>query len=1706
MDALELTPAPASTPAMEPLELDDGTATTPLYPETIERRSQKFSIGLGELLQKTKDQIYTDISQGNEGILRETAASEVDKRKYDALQSLLVETANRKGGPLSNEEKLGLSSIVAEMSVKTDPGVVLETAYGKQLIAQLEKNAAGSRGNNVLDKAIMEDPAAVAKIMNDHSTLIAKNQVIDTLLEDARDAYKNQSWFSWGIDQGKSLIPGYTDYMMRGNVQDVGVFAGLGMGANLQEQRRNLLQNTPEDLHTKLKAISDRLKESDPSMAVKFLEHMRGVSYETQFAANVQAPIEFGTTATAGKLAKKGISAVRGTATKDLEKAASDVARAATDPNASKSTIEAASGNLTESAVTRATADATAELSNAPVATKKAIEGLSTTYRTDIENIRANPGHLGQDIVNRIAESSNNLYRQFVDMVVNTQKVERLPEVLANETTVRAVIEGIKDTYRGLKNTVLDVSKPYKEPVSNTYLVDLYVGQNDGTYFKNRKTAENFLERYGLSGEIGQGADAKYTKANVEITKINKNISGAEKIIERETVKVNNQTLTEEARAKAQEQIDTAREYINDQTASRDTWRAAQQTATVEQQGMGYYIKITKPIDETQPVIRQALAQTADTKIPDSPISSFINSWFGKARTPEEVLSKAERQNRLTATYAPSEYINLMIENAKEIQKLQAGRFSKGRKRWEEWQRGLENAQELPDPTDPTKKGYFFSDPADMDHYWQQWFHRLPDAQETAAYFEFKRGMEFDRMFRNLAEHRNQQRVGAETIRVVTKNADGTDAFSPKFSGVVRKKIPGSQDNILVMGDNLGEEKVLPLERQTSKWEKEVQDELDKGIKVLIEVYAPELKPLNGFGNLADSRVRYVLANIAETKPLEWEHIPRRGGGHIQYDHDWYIKQAKVKHDDVGNRYWYEGDTTIMAIMNRGVGDTVAKHLDQVRKLIKADDFTAAQRYSDEHLHMDWDQVRGWFKGGKNHEGKYEPARLDLDEEIRVVPRNRKIVDIDNNLRNRYTNFKDGSREGSLSRQNRVEFAEERDGYTLLQADMEGTKANPLYKISSAKAVDPITTMNRGLERIVRSNFMEDYKTMAVEHWLRQAAPYLDVHSTSEIYGAPYYYFNEGKFRIGTPAEIQARLEASKYHTQQLTGQPSLVDDLLHSAAQRLSDMSVNVAGPKGQIVVPDRLMPFLRDPIAFARSAAFHMKLGLFNIPQLIVQMGNYSNILGIAGYKYATPGTLGAQMHFFTNLNRHPNILNHLDSLASKFNLPGTSGWKPGEFKEAFEELGKTGFGNVKGEHAALDNMMANKVVTSGYNTFLDWGQTPFKLGEQNARYGAWYTAFKEFRDRHPTGRITDADRAEILQRADLLNVNMSRASSSMLNKGVWSIPTQFYTYQMRLFELFFGSRLTATERARMFGVNATLYGIPMATGLTGLPVADYIRQKAMEEGYVVGEDYMKSMFMEGLPSALGALITGKGDPQAGTWYDVGPRFGTKGFEFLGGLSKTDKGYLDMLGGPVYSIVKGTITQTDGFARAMISMAKRDQDVFPMTVEDIIDPLKEITTVNTAWRDYAIMSGGRWVSKNDAYLADASGWNAFVNTFTGLKDQEINDIQTMRNSLKKQAEYETEIENRFRQEFRRGVLAQKDNPEMAKKFFTRAQAWLEIGGYREDRISSLVSRAISDNQSVVAKLNWDFYIKKVPDAQATTRYDAFKRNLQIQDKKRGE
>jgi hypothetical protein len=84
----------ASTPKEEtPFTLDDEAPVS--SPETIDKRTSKFKYGLGEILGKTRDEIFQGLNNGEEPSLREQAAAEIDKRKNAQLPTVTIPLVSR---------------------------------------------------------------------------------------------------------------------------------------------------------------------------------------------------------------------------------------------------------------------------------------------------------------------------------------------------------------------------------------------------------------------------------------------------------------------------------------------------------------------------------------------------------------------------------------------------------------------------------------------------------------------------------------------------------------------------------------------------------------------------------------------------------------------------------------------------------------------------------------------------------------------------------------------------------------------------------------------------------------------------------------------------------------------------------------------------------------------------------------------------------------------------------------------------------------------------------------------------------------------------------------------------------------------------------------------------------------------------------------------------------------------------------------------------------------------------------------------------------------------------------------------------------------------------------------------------------------------------------------------------------------------------
>jgi hypothetical protein len=1169
----------------------------------------------------------------------------------------------------------------------------------------------------------------------------------------------------------------------------------------------------------------------------------------------------------------------------------------------------------------------------------------------------------------------------------------------------------------------------------------------------------------------------------------------------------------------------------------------------IQQHGVGFKLVIERPLTETDKVVRDLMIRDVDGKLYPEAISSasrpglsqLMNAALGKIRGADDTLALNESIQRKIGTYTQSLFKEWASQEAAYIRQIASGVLKTDpvtgqplpywkakpqaiydkltgttKERYDAFTRTLDHARDAKDPDG--KPGYFFQTPGELNDHYLRFFGRSPSFAEHEAYFAFVRMVEGDRVLREIAEFRNRARLGVEQFQL-TARAGRDAAQSGFFDGRILKKFPGGDDVMLIMSRRLGDEKIVNLGGGAISPQKLelYRDLVKQGRLKVIEVYAPEQHPLRKFSDIAgNEHVRYVLTDAAETKPIEFNHVQRRGGGHFEYDYDHYIKQAKYYHQyenlqGVRSRFKsvYTGDTTFMPVLNRIMGRDIIGKVSEVQRLIKEGNLTAAEAYTKQHLPIEWDELHGMFKPGRDADGKTIPPQLDLNEPFHLVPNGMTVRDVDHQgmIAKYGDSWKDAERSGSLNRQFQVQYNTERESFGLKHLEDVGSEGNPLYKYSpTTKMVDPITTMNKSLNRIVNTVFMDDYKIFAVEHWLREAEPYLEPVRSALARSSPNWVFtssnDKSAFLAGAPREVVNNLLNNRYKVYQFTGVPNRIDTAVHTAKQWLVDTTYRHYGPtdnrsilgKAVEVVPNWMLDRVRDPVTFLRSMTFHEKLGLFNPAQLLVQMQTFSTIFAISP-KHGTAGTSGALLYTWSRLNRNAGMLEAMDTAATKLALPGQAKWRPGEFMEATRALEATGFDRVAGEYANLNTALKTDFIGNDFKSFLNAGTFFFKEGERSARVGAFYTAYKEFRGVRRTGALTRDDIGRILQRADLLTVNMSRASNSALNSGFLSLTTQFLTYQMRLAELFMGKRLGETlyernmARARLLTFYSALYGAPSAIGLTGLPMADSIRKEAIQRGYKVGDNWLSTAVDQGLPAVAAAYLSGGLDFRKGNNYNIGGRFGSPGFTQFNDALKSDHAWWQLLAGASGTALLSTLTSSNNFFHAMASQMFRPngEKPFPLKLDDFIDVFKEISSVNQTWKMITAINTGKWMSKNEGYVGDVSKANAAFMAITGLSPQQQEDAFIKNDLRKQEADYQKYVMREAIKEIRRGYQDQKDNNwESASKHFKRADTLMEVSGFPARRKADVMSMATKGYETTIDAGDYQFTFKNTPKSRS--------------------
>jgi hypothetical protein len=843
---------------------------------------------------------------------------------------------------------------------------------------------------------------------------------------------------------------------------------------------------------------------------------------------------------------------------------------------------------------------------------------------------------------------------------------------------------------------------------------------------------------------------------------------------------------------------------------------------TILPEGIGHKIVMYQPIREGSTVMQDVLLKIPQTQSKKSRLDAFTSA-ISKLRSPEELISKAHSINRDIAVYTPAVMREIFKDEIKTIQKMsRAWPFSENKKNFEGWKRIVETAQDT---------RTFFDNVEDLGHAYQSMLGRLPNEAETRAYFAFARMAEADHVFKNVQVFRDKTIVGAQSHRFYVKTEFGAMS-TPSFDAIRHNKVPGGYGTLVFTGKKSGEAKYYTVGNVgDAKTVKSINDRVTKGELEVVEITSPASFPLKDI--YGDHLIRYVVTDKFETKPLSFNQVPRSEMSRMfSYEAEHAIKQANIHTETVGKAvtHHYLGDTLVMPASLNKMGADIAKKLNVVRELIRDGRLAEARAVAKDTLPIKFDEMHGWFTSGK----------LSLSEPFYVTKRNGFIHDLDHSLAERLKQtgtFKDSTREGPLARRHTEADAD------VLWMLHNSTANKPLYNLIEAKTVDPIRALNRSISKITNSTFLDDYKLFAATHWIQEATGNgvagrnLLVDSIDEIRRAPLWYFNrinEKSFKSGvTDADKNHinRLLAGQFQVQQLMGMQSFTDTALFRMASGLAE---SIYGKYA--IDMSSMLPKLRDPFRLVRSVVFHPVLGMFNPAQFMVQAQTLATSTAIAGFKFGAPASKAASLHLMTLFNRNPEILAHLDKLASKQLIPGTARFKPGEFLESLAAADTTGFLHVGNESSFLNILSPNLFVSKGAQ-FLDAGTVFFKGGELMSRMGAWHAAYLEYRAANPTGKLGDKAIQEIFNRADLFSVNMSRASQAGWQKGGFlSVTSQFVNFQLRMAELMTGSRLSFEQKMRVLTVNSIMYGLPVgAVGTFGLPFSDSIRKFAIDNGSI-------------------------------------------------------------------------------------------------------------------------------------------------------------------------------------------------------------------------------------------------------------------------------
>jgi hypothetical protein len=1517
---------------------------------------------------------------------------------------------------------------------KNDPSTIWEKLYANQFVNSVM--SVGSGVGNVVAQAFGKNPEYVAKNADIAHDIVMRQEIAKSAAEDTEAKVQGQGTFSWLEDQTKMFIPGYSWYNTINAVKGAPTSSYL-KGTNVEDQISYLYTLPPSEMHKALRGALDEMSKENPSLARDFAQSVVQYSQSDKFLDNAFTVADAATVVPAGTLAR-GARVLGG----ELRGAAA--IREATELGKAAQGASEATGGVKE-------AFKAAVKANAPM---ESDAGAMLTTMGDIEkgaqvNVQKRVGELfgHQDPLNEGRGMSQ------LPTLLNPEAV--VADSKANLSAVRTqrLLDDLTRNRDNVLSAVQNLSKVDRLPEN---ALQVAIKEAEG----------NIKDRYNHLGDAI--IDFQHTRPEQTAS----NVGSV-----------------------------TARFGQPDGTlfkSLRDAYQAAVQkyklpagSFQVKQEGLGWTVNVTKHLDETTPGVRQALITTENT----TP-QSLAGQFLGKLRSANDRVSDFQNANRMAVVHGGSGLEAAMKDMAKDVGSL-------SRKERQALRQVMEKNKTDLDPTTGVR-GKFYESQSELEKDYLSLHSRLPTYQESKAYWTFVQLNDLDWTMRNLGVFRDRARRGIENFKLFDKETDNTgrelNFNSNEFNG---KLIDGQAfpwDNHETAGIVIHEKGKDPEhfymspKMASDEQRTKIKDLLDNGYKI-IQTENP-VRPVFG-ERLGNDTTNFIITKDFESKKLDWKQIPYRPGFHTEYPQPWFVKQPNIRKGGTEGtpRHIFEGDTSAMAFNTETEARKYAERMDTARQMLKGDIQGDLGDYLSKNLPFNEKQFKSFFEAAKPG----EEAAFNMDQPFLHTYTGKTTVDQHGAaLTGKYQNFEDNIRSsynlfGGVDKK----FMGQRDN-PLWTVEEKGSELNPVYNLKSAKEVDPFVSVLRGMSNVMRSRFFSDYKIQAVESWVQEFGDLLKV-DKHDLLNNPVYHVQNPAWNDGVQDKMRlAAAKNSRAAMMELLGTPSDLQANLQHVREKVID---SIYGKLGQSasekastlpVIGLQDKPGGANPLKVMRAIAFNEKIGMLNPTQFFQNAFTSGNAIAIDPIH----GLSGAMSGLLMQGLRHsedPAVMERLAKIA------GSMGMKPEWFKESWAELKKTGIMTASGKHAWRDDMADPSFFQSTAGKWLDKGAILFNEGDRITNLTAWNTAFRKFRTENPTAEITNAVRNQIQTRADLYSANMTRASTASWQQGVWSIPTQFWGYNARLMEqmlsggLTNSGRLTLAEKSRVMLMNGIMYGVPIGTAgsLTG-GVANYyedIRKGLLDRGINV-DDKVIDAFHSGVVGAVGRFITG--EPT-----NLNEKIGPAGTASLRDSLFGDKNVAEVFFGASGSTTKDLFNSLDPLAKTLMAPFRGDEDQYPFKMEDAVNVIRNVATVDSALKHYYAFKTGELITKSGQSLTPSrelepagamTQTEAVLGFLTGATPRKVSDAQLMQKMNQDRDQAVKDAQKQIGQNYKWALTAMVNNQEEeGQAFLTRVSTLMHLAGLRTEEKSAMWTQLNHDNRALIDRIPYDFAFKKAaPDVSA--------------------